>query len=84
MKKLAIFIFLFLSIILTAVILTSCKPEEEYFPTPLEIAAAEQTELEFAFATDVHVMEAETEINDYKHPAFVQKEIDTQKMNFIS
>lgn len=84
MKKLTISLFLILVIILTSVFLTSCKPEEEYFPTPIEIAAAEQTEFEFAFATDVHVMEEETEINDYKHPSFSQKEAVTQKMNFIS
>lgn len=84
MKKLTISLFLILVIILSAIFLASCKPEEEYFPTPAEIAAAEQTEFEFAFATDVHVMEEETEINDYQHPAFIAKEIDTQKMNFIS
>jgi len=87
MRKRILILGLILVLIISAIAFSGCKPEEEeeiVELTTVEKAAAEQAELDIAFATDVHVMDAQTEINDYKHPEFVEREIDCQKMNFIS
>jgi predicted MPP superfamily phosphohydrolase len=85
MRKRILILGLILVVIISAVAFSGCKPEEEEVElTTVQLAAAEQAELDIVYATDIHVMEADTEINDYQHPEFVAREFDCQKMNFIS
>lgn len=80
---------LVLILVFSVTALSACNKNKANDDQPTEsekvIAAAtqEETELKFAFATDVHVM-AEAEIADVTNADFVAREARFQKMNYIS